>query len=120
LNGYVEYKFKKPTFVNKARFIFDSDLDRKTLPGDAAERTHTSRANVKNDSPVMQLPKTLIKEFVIELTNEEGNSFKFYTETNNIQRLVVIDINLRVTAIKIIPVSTWGNDEANIVSFDLY
>ncbi|MCL2517861.1 MAG: FAD-dependent oxidoreductase [Oscillospiraceae bacterium] len=120
LGGFIDYRFNSTMMVNKVRIIFDSDLDRNTLPGDGVERTHTMRASVKNDSPVMCVPKTLVKEYLIELADENGNMYRFYKETENRKRFVTIDIQKEVSAVRLVPISTWGEDRANIISFDLY
>jgi hypothetical protein len=71
--GYIEYSFLKTEYVKEARIVFDSDLDRVTLPGDGVERGHSMRANIKPDSPVMHMPYTLCRSFTVYIKNGDGD-----------------------------------------------
>ena len=114
----IEYKFDEAAFVHKVRFVFDSDLDRVTLPGDVCERQHSMRANVIDASLKMCMPKTLVKEFKIEITDENGKITEI-NESLNIKRLVLIDVSAKVKSVKFIPTATWGMDEVNIYAFEI-
>lgn len=119
IGNYAEYRYDTPVYVKTARFIFDSDLDRLTLPGDHCERTHSMRANTGCNPPVMCMPKTLIKDFNIELSDENNGVITFDIK-NNRKRLVLIDINKNIKSIKLTVLSAWGSENVNIISFDLY
>lgn len=120
LGDTIEYKFDNSVYVDKVRFVFDSDLDRVTLPGDACERKHSMRANVIDASLKMCMPKTLVKEYKIEITDDNNEVVELCNKTNNIDRLVVIDIAKKVKSIRFIPLATWGLEEVNIYSFELF
>ena len=115
----IEYKFDEAAYVNKVRFVFDSDLDRVTLPGDRCEKQHSMRSNVIDASLKMCMPKTLVKKYDIIITDENGDVTTI-SEVNNIKRLVIADIGKKVKSVKFIPIETWGFDDVNLYSFELY
>jgi len=117
IGASVEYHMDTPTEVSRVRVVFDSDLDRVTLPGDKCERTHTMRASVKPDSPVMCMPKTLAKVFSIEVETEAGWEGVIF-ETENLRRLVSVPICRAVTGIRLTVMETWGAQDVHIMSFD--
>ena len=86
----ISYRFTKPVKVNEVRIVFDSDLDRVTLPGDGCERGHTMRANLLPDAPVMHLPTTLCKSYRVEAVLEDGTTAVLKETTENCARLVLI------------------------------
>ena len=86
----IEYRFDRPTAVEEVRIIFDSDLDRETLPGDVCERQHTMRANLLPDAPVMHLPSTLCRAYCVEAELADGSVVTLTEEDNNVRRLVKI------------------------------
>lgn len=117
---YIEYSFEKPEYVSEARIVFDSDLDRVTLPGDAVERGHSMRANNKPDSPVMHMPKTLCRCFSVEIVGEDNGLTEYIHVENNRKRLVFIPVNKKITSIRLITLSDWGEgDKINVFAFDL-
>lgn len=96
----IAYRFDEPVTVGEVRIIFDSDLDRETLPGDHCERTHTMRANLLPTSPVMHLPTTLCKSYTVEAVCADGSVIRLAEENNNLRRLVQIPVGREVTEIR--------------------
>lgn len=86
----IEYTFENPVTVEEIRLVFDSDLNRKTLPGDRCERTHMTRCNLLPDSPVMHLPETLCRAFRVEAGDENGAVSVIADIKDNSKRLVKI------------------------------
>jgi hypothetical protein len=120
LGNEIGYTFASPCKVGTAHVVFDSDLDRETLPGDACERQHSMRANVTPDSPVMCVPKTLVRDYTLTWTTATGE-IKSTNITDNIRRMNEIAINEEVTHIALTPTRLWGEAKtAHIFSFDLY
>jgi hypothetical protein len=114
----VEYHMEEPTEAARVRIVFDSDLDRVTLPGDAIERGHGTRANVLPDSPEMTMPKTLVKVFALEIETENGWEGVIFEE-KNLRRTVTAVIGRPVTGIRLTVMETWGGtDAAHLFSFD--
>ena len=119
IGDVIEYKFSEPKFVHKVRFVFDSDLDRVTLPGDVCEKQHSMRSNVIDAALKMCMPKTLVKKYDIIVT-DENDAVTTISEVNNIKRLVIADIGKKVKSVKFVPTETWGLDDVNLYSFELY
>ena len=113
----VQYKLEKEEKINSIHVVFDSDLDRKTLPGDCVEKYHSMRANVLLDSPVMKMPATLCKDFRIEC--DRNGVTKAFTVTNNLKRSYHIDLGESFDTVRLVPLSNWGeSEETKVVSFD--
>lgn len=111
--SYIEYHFPKPTIVNEARIVFDSDLrgaDTKRMP-----------CFYPKGGYYADLPETLVKEFTLKVQKKKGsNEWKeIVSVEDNFQRLVRIPVNEKVTAVRLIPEASWGSKMAHIFSFDL-
>ncbi len=124
-NGDIlEYSFDKPCFIKEVRIVFDSDLDRNTLPGNPVERQHSMRANILPDSPVMCMPKTLCRSFSVIAENENGIESIIFETTQNRRRLITAPINLICKSVRLKVNTNWDDDilnrKINIFSFELY
>lgn len=86
----IEYRFDAPADIGEIRIVFDSDLDRNTLPGSGCERKHMTRCNLFPDSPVMRLPSTLCKEFRVNFKYADGTEEVIAESDCNARRLVKI------------------------------
>jgi hypothetical protein len=123
--GSVKYTLSNPTEISKVRIVFDSDLDRNTLPGDLCERQHTMRANVNTNSPVMTMPKTLVKSFKIIVQLEDGSESVIFEDEKNIKRLINLNIGLKIKQLTLTLNSDWSDNGAyfdgkiHLFSFDL-
>lgn len=83
----VEYRFRTPVSLREVRLIFDSDLNRETLPGGWCERKHMTRCNLLPDSPVMHLPTTLCRAYRLCAVHADGTQHVLADEHNNLFRL---------------------------------
>lgn len=105
----VEYSFGKDTEVKEIRLIFDNDMNRKYY-------------NMPCCYPLVEtgfkLPKTLIKEYVLEGTNEEGKTFSIHV-TDNRARLARHSVDWKVQKLRFIPAASHGCDEFRLFSFDI-
>lgn len=120
LRARISYTFGQPQYVSSVRLSFDSDLDRLTLPGDFCERSHSMRANEWPDSPTMCMPKTLVREFVLEGEDEEGNTVVLAHITDMRRATATYPVGAQLRALTLIPLATWDETatEAHIYSFD--
>lgn len=111
--SYIEYHFAKPTIVNEARIVFDSDLR------DMASKRMP--CHYPEDGYYVDLPETLVKEFTLKVQKKkDSNEWKEIAAVeDNFQRLVRIPVNEKVTAVRLIPEASWGAERARIFSFDL-
>jgi hypothetical protein len=114
---YAEYKFEKTAHVSRARLVFDSDFNRETQPvGSIYKRP--MYATYYLDTKATYVPKTMTRGFKISLALADGTSKGIEVKDNH-QRLVYVDIDADVAAVRYEPVSTWGNAESHVFSFDL-
>ena len=118
-NGSViTYKFDSPQMIKSVHIVFDSDLDRETLPGHWVEAQRNMRANILLDSPQMHMPKTLCKEFYVEIESLDGVERVLQIE-NNRKRAYHLEINKKVLRLCLVPISNWGEkDNTKVFSFD--
>ena len=115
----VEYRFDAPTAVESVHLTFDSDLDRTTLPGDKCEQDHSTRANVRLDSPQFYLPLTLCKAFRLEAETADGVEVLLNVEQNALRAYHVEVGRADITALRLIPLENYGGgEETRVFSFD--
>lgn len=115
----VEYRFEAPTAVESVHLTFDSDLDRTTLPGDKCEQDHSTRANVRLDSPQFYLPLTLCKAFRLEAETADGIKVLLDVDHNALRAYHVEVGRADITAIRLIPLENYGGaGETRVFSFD--
>lgn len=111
------YTFPEPTPVSTVHLVFDSDLNRETLNGDACERTHATRCNTLLSSPTLIMPRTLCRSFSLEL--QEGQSCQVLEFSDNLRRCLELPVNRKLTGLRLIPHSNWGDTgETAVFSFD--
>lgn len=117
-NEQVSYSFE-PSQIDSVHVVFDSDINRDTLPGGHCERIHSTRANHLLESPQMCMPKTLCKEFKL-IGELNGEQFEIAHVENNRKRSYHININKKLDKLTLIPIDIWNDDTENIpvVSFD--
>ena len=116
-NTAITYAFEKKC-VKEVHIVFDSDLERETLPGSWCERTRSMRANRKLNAPQMHLPTTLCKEF--KLIGEcNGVEKEVLHVTNNRKRAYHVRVDECFDKLTLIPCDSWGTDETiPVISFD--
>ena len=116
--GTLEYRFERAEKVSSVHVTFNSDLDRKTLPGDHNECRHTMRANVPLGAPQTYVPKTLCRSFILEADTPYGKKEILSTD-RNLNRAYHVELNEEILALRLIPLSNWGDtDETDVFSFD--
>ncbi len=103
-----EISFEKAETVERLRLIFDSDFNRDY---------HNMPCCYPLKETRYKLPKTLITEFEIIITDENGNSMVM--SFNNHQRFVRIPIGKKVKSIKFVPIKTNGCEDYRIFSLEV-
>lgn len=117
-NTPLEYRFGTEQTVNSIHIVFDSDLNRETLPGNKVERQHSMRSNVLIGSPQFYVPKTLCREFTLELLFEDHIE-KLLDIKENRKRAYHISVRRKVNGIRLTPIKNWGDtDNTAVFSFD--
>ena len=119
LNDAISYVFDQPQAVSHVRIIFDSDLNRTTLPECEARRQRNMLHNRPLNWPDGYVPKTVTKSFRIEGVRADGTVDVLIDERENHQRLYARDISGEYTAVRLIPTETWGAEKCHLFSFDV-
>lgn len=111
LNSWIEYRFDAPRATARARFTFDSELNR-------PEMHHQKCRYTLSDEP-RTVPPSMTRGFRLEAEQPDGSWQTVYTETDNYQRLVRIPLDVKTTAIRFFPEKTWGAEKCHLFAFDV-
>lgn len=113
----ITYTLKEPRSIHDVRLIFDSDLERTTLPQDGLCRNMGS--NYLLSYQPHYVPRTLIKSFKLTLREKSGK-IETLTFTRNLKRYVSIPIQREsIREVTLTPLSTWGEEVCTVVSFEV-
>ena len=105
--------------MEAVHLTFDSDLNRATLPGDKCEQDHSTRANIRLDSPQFHLPLPLCKAFRLEADTTGGTTVLLDVDHNALRAYHVEVNRAAITAIRLIPLENYGGGkETRVFSFD--
>ena len=117
----IQLDFKNVKHIKTARIVFDSDLNRKSWGGNIKWylRDFPMRCNIFLGDKSVDVPKTLVRQFIIEVDVGDGIWHTVYAEDNNYQRLVRIPINCLAQRIRLTPQETWGNHTVRLFAFDV-
>ena len=116
-NSEISYNFDE-TEISEIHIVFDSDLNRESIPGSKCERQHSMRANQRLDSPQLHMPKTLCKEFKL-IGELNGEKTELLHIENNRKRAYHINVNKKFDKLTLIPLDSWGDGEnISVISFD--
>ena len=116
----VEYELPPETEGLEVHVVFDSDLCRDTLPGDAMERSHITRANVPLNAPQMRMPLTLCREFTLTAVKKDGQTETLARVENNRKRSYHFKLSGRYQNVSLCVISNWGGTEkTRVFSYDV-
>lgn len=113
---HIAYSFPLQT-IESVHIVFDSDLNRKTLPGGWCEQGHSTRAQHLLDAPIMHMPTTLCREFKL-VGKQNGQEILLAHITDNRKRSHHLYIRQKLDGLTLIPMESWGHDTVPILSFD--
>lgn len=117
LGREISYRFEKAK-VDSVHLVFESDLERDTLPGDHCDRIHTTRALYRLDMPLMHMPKTLCRAFAL-YGERDGERQTLLTVEDNRKRSYHLPLGEEFDALILVPISSWGDgDTVPVISFD--
>ena len=105
----IEYIFDGDVDLQEIRLVFDNDMNRKY---------HNMPCNYPLIQDKFKLPRTLIKEYILEGEDSEGNSFNIHV-TDSHQRLVKHNVGKKVCRLRFIPLSTHGAKDFRLFSFEV-
>ena len=116
--SYVQYTFPAVTHIQKIRLIFDSDLNRETLP-EERKYNRPMQASYFLKDQAMYVPQTMMHAYRIDYCDDKGNWQTAFTETDHYQRLAQHTVSFSAKAVRFVPLSTWGSDLFHIFAFDV-
>ncbi len=94
--------------VERLRLVYDSNLsDGKQMP---------CRYSLAGQN--LQLPKTLVKHFRVEIQTDHDHWETLHEEIENHRRLVVLAVERSVTAIRWTGLETWGDPALRVFSIE--
>lgn len=124
------------------RTVLDEDNGWTGAPGDSitytfAQVSTVSGARITGDSllhdhglnlpyvislqqPTAAVPPTLLKAFRLEACDASGQWHEVHRETNNYLRLIRVPLDIKATAIRLIPEATWGAAEVHLFAFEVF
>ena len=118
-NGYwcepgdtIEYRFDEPTTLARARIVFDSDLSRHY-------KDHRMKYHYPLDDPGTPVAASLVRRFRVEAL--AGGHWQAVAEVaDNRNRLAWVAMpETQVSAVRLVPLETWGDALVHIFAFEL-
>lgn len=103
--------------INAVRLVFDSDLDRRTLPEEEASLRRPMFHNMLLKRTASYTPKTLVKDF--DLIYKTASGEKHIEIRGNYQRLVRIVLSEAADEVTLRVLSTNGSEKVHIFAFDI-
>jgi len=117
--GSVEYRFAEPAAIRGIRIVFDSDLNRATLPPEEAKLSRNMIHNRPRAWPDSYVPKTITRSYTIEAILPDGSAQTIADETNNYQRLRVYKAGTQAIAVRLTLRDTWGAEMCHLFAVDV-
>ena len=112
----ITYRFPAAS-VESVHLVFDSNLDRKTLPGSWVEQIRCMRSNQRLDHPLTALPTTLCKAFTLEGFLNGEKQFSLRLDENR-KRSYHIKTQQVFDTLVLTPLESWGDKNIPVISFD--
>lgn len=110
--------FEKPVSIDGVRLVFDSDLNRETLPEQEKRMNRNMIHNIPLGQEASYPPKTLMRRFSVILTLDNGETER--REINNYyQRLFIWRVRRKIKEAAVILEETWGSTEYRLFSFEV-
>ena len=110
--------FDKPVCISGVRLVFDSDLNRETLPDWERRINRNMIHNIPLGLEPSYPPKTLMRRFTVTLTLDNGETES--REINNYyQRLFIWKTRRKIMEASVTLEETWGSPEFHLFSFEV-
>ena len=110
------YEWDGPRDLRSVRIVFDSDLSR----GCFGKKLATNMPCRYTTEGVEQSPSPcLVRAFRIDARSEDGSWVAVVEEANNFQRLVRRDLEVRTDALRLVILSSWGNEQVTVFEWDV-
>ena len=103
-------------YVAWVDLILDSDLNRDTFPEGCHPhwKTYPMRCNIYQNAPRLTVPKTLVKKLELYADGELIGTLE-----GNYQRLVHLPVGRTVRSLRLLPLETWGAEQATICELNI-
>lgn len=120
-NGYfgrlyrpITFTFDVPEHIEGMRLVLDSDLDRENCEGNPdLQRIPMPLFKARTfNNTTFGFPRTMLRAFRVEICTN-GKWRTAYETEENYQRFVKIPLGVTAEAVRLIPLSTYGNDLLN-------
>ena len=114
--------FAAPSEVHGARIIWDSELNRESMPriNNGHPFVQDMMCNKPFHMPDFHVPQAMTKAFRIEGVRADGTAEPLYRAENNYQRLNQITLSGTWAAVRLVPEATWGAETCHLFSFEVY
>lgn len=117
----IECRFRASAEVHGARIVWDSELNRESMPIVSGSRfTHNMMCNKPFDMPDFYVPCALTRSYRIIGVREDGTTETLFSTDENHQRLNRVPLSGTWAAVRLIPEKTWGAEKCHIFSFEVY
>lgn len=109
-NGWAEYRFDHPVYLQRSRVVFDSKLKREwsNMP-----------LWYPRDGWDLRPPETLVRGFRLLAEQPDGQWKDIATHQNNFQRLVRVPLDCETKAIRLQIDETWGSENPQIFAWEV-
>ncbi|MFO7637513.1 MAG: FAD-dependent oxidoreductase [Clostridia bacterium] len=107
----LEYSLPEKTQLAGMRLVFDSHLARTRL---------SMPCSYPLDMEPFRLPGSLIREYLVQVRDENGRWADIVSEKENRRRLVFLPVSLRTDGLRFIPLSSWGGPDAHLFSWEVF
>ena len=98
--------------------VFSSDFNRNTLDGSPCERTHSMRANIPLNAPILHLPTTLVSDFRI-FGELDGVREEIISVEENRKRYYHLIVRKTYDTLILVPIKGRGEEgTVPVISFD--
>ena len=120
------YEFETPQKINGVKIVFDSDFLRETVgTNDECEKYHSTRCNILKNSPVLRVPQTLAKSFIVTGETAAGEKVTLFETDRNLKRNVLLPLDKKTeNAYKKIALTVRENygktNETNVFTFEIF
>ena len=111
-NRAVTYTFDKEIYLNDFRLVLDSDLDREYTEGNpnALNISCTLFRRLDYNYTSFGFPKCLVKEFKVEILDQNGEWKTVYYTDKNASRFIRAKIEQKAKAVRFIPIATYFSE----------
>lgn len=117
LGQSASYLFGEEAELHEVRLVFDSDLNRETLPEKALRRNMLH--NRPLNWPDSYVPCTMTRAYRVEGLRADGSAVTLLAVDDNHQRLCRVPVSGRFIGVRFTPVATWGNPACHLFAFDV-